>query len=65
MNFERSRTTACQCLSLAAFFGHRVMRDLSPQAFQCFALMQINRQPLSGRNVLRRNVSLFEEMSHG
>jgi len=35
-------------------------RDAS---FQSFALIQINRQPLSGRNVLRRNVSLFEEMS--
>ena len=33
-------------------------------AFQCFALIQINRQPLIGRNVLGRNVRLFEEMSH-
>jgi hypothetical protein len=33
-----------------------------PQApvFQCFALIQINRQLLMGRNV-----ALFEEMSHG
>ena len=34
-------------------------------AFQCFALMQINRQPFIGRNLLRRKMRLFEEMSHG
>jgi hypothetical protein len=33
-------------------------------AFRCFALIWINRQPLIGRNVLRRNVRLFKEMSH-
>jgi hypothetical protein len=27
-------------------------------------LIWINRQPLIGRNVLRRNVRLFKEMSH-
>jgi hypothetical protein len=33
--------------------------------FSARALIQINRQPLIGRNLLRRNVRLFEEMSHG
>jgi hypothetical protein len=49
-------------VSLPELVSSALHVEASPASgFHRFALMQINRQSLIGRNVLMRNVRLFEE----
>ena len=60
----RSRDIVPMAIAPTCTFCIACGRRRRRPAFQCSALMQINGQPLIGRSVLRRDVRLFEEMSH-
>ncbi|MFY9956076.1 hypothetical protein [Bradyrhizobium sp.] len=59
---DESRIKFNDCLIT---LSQSICNAIRRSAFSACALIQINRQPLLGRNVLRRDVRLFEEMSHG